>query len=69
MTTGTLSRYVETRGTLWTATSGGHPVALHAWFRLSDDGSRVIARRVRGRRTWFYARPADVVRFVPGASA
>jgi hypothetical protein len=58
-----MSNYADTRGTLWTCDKDGKHTGLEAWFMLSEDGQRVIARKVRGRNRWHYCNAADVVQF------
>jgi hypothetical protein len=68
MTGGPLPRLGEHRGAL--VYMVGHEArTFTGWASWSADGSRVIARRYRGRNRWAIASAADVVGFTPHASA
>lgn len=52
----------ETRGTL-THMVGDEIRDEHGWFYISDDGARVIGRKINGRNHWYVAAREDVLYF------
>ena len=58
-----LSTYAEQRGVLHTCNNDGEHVTLEGWFMLSEDGQRVLARKIKGRKVWHYASESNITQF------
>ena len=58
-----LTNYAEQRGVLHTSNYDGDYVTLEGWFMLSEDGLRVLARKIKGRKVWHYASESSITRF------
>lgn len=58
-----LSTYSEQRGVLYTCDSDGTERSMEGWFMLSEDGQRVLARKIKGRKVWHYASESNITQF------
>ena len=58
-----LSTYAEQRGVLYTCDSDGTERSMEGWFMLSEDGQRVLARKIKGRNVWHYASERNITQF------